>query len=198
MRQPLSLPEPPPRTHEAKGADPSAPSGRALIRSTVADISAATAICEYKHGHASHPTLIGGITPLATLLPEVSAAHPRAFFVVHSNTSSLRTSEGVSTPISARRPPARQTPSRSAAPPPTDITLTQMVPFFATLTRCVSAPSIGTLDAIESYYSLAEARLKRGGATLLYRSCQVHPRCLRRLHYARRRCVRLHQGRIQI
>ncbi|EPT00193.1 hypothetical protein FOMPIDRAFT_1060536 [Fomitopsis schrenkii] len=58
------------------------------------------------------PSLAGAILSQLSF-PEVSLAHPRAFFVVHSTTSSLRTFEGVRMSTSQPLPPEPKTPSRT-------------------------------------------------------------------------------------
>ncbi|EPT05417.1 hypothetical protein FOMPIDRAFT_1021270, partial [Fomitopsis schrenkii] len=58
------------------------------------------------------PSLAGAILSQLSF-PEVSLAHPRAFFVVHSNTSSLRTFEGIRMSTSQPLPPEPKTPSRT-------------------------------------------------------------------------------------
>ena len=99
MRKPLSLLEPPPRLGESKRTGPLQPSGRLHIL-----------VLSHNHGHyRGHTTTLVTTWPTRTALPRPASSalagavlallsfsknlspHPRAFFVVQSNTSHLHT-----------------------------------------------------------------------------------------------------------
>ena len=112
IRQPLSLPEPPPRPGKPKCTGLSEPSGSHNQPRTLPQPRAHAYINMDARDTPPRPalSLAGAVLSLFSL-SQASPSHPRAFFVVQFNTSHLREFEGVSMSTSAECP---TTPSRGA------------------------------------------------------------------------------------